>query len=177
MRRTALALVAALLAAAASPALAGDDAYHADPSLSLKLGGIAPAHLSAGVAGGIELAVNDPLLSPPVGLVRDQFSYNIAETDGVTLQTIELNPHYLYPLGSNWWVGGGPGIGYVMASPDHGSSADLWAVQAGGSIQYWSGGLIVGIESRYQWTQDATIGTHPGGADNWLTTLKLGMRF
>ncbi|MGE5505462.1 MAG: hypothetical protein ACM31L_13655 [Actinomycetota bacterium] len=188
MKRTALAL-AAVMFAAAFPALAGDGSwsvlpiqsrsYQADPTVALKLGAVDPAHLPGGFAGGIEVAVDDPLLSPPVGRIRDQFSYTVADHGGVMLQMLEVNPHYLYPLGSNWWVGGGPGVGYVIASPDRGSSADLWAVQAGGQIQYWSGGLMVGLESRYQWTEDATIGTGTasGGADNWLTTLKLGVRF
>lgn len=178
MRKRLLLLAAVALTAFALPAQGGETDYTPNATMALKMGVMSTetASVGTGIAGGIEFAVDDPLIRLPYGKIRDQFSYNRFERDWLTLQTIEFNPHYMVPLADNFWVGAGPGVGWAFVHSDRGNSPDMWTVQAGVSAYYTLDKVMVGLESRYQWTADERVGNAANG-DNWMTTLKLGYAF
>ena len=181
-----LALVTAALMALALPASAEEWAFPAasqpgysfNTTVSFKVGAMVPDGVNAGFAGGIELAVDDPLIQLPYGKIRDQFSYNRFENGGLIIETLEYNPHYMVPIGEEQriWVGGGPGVGYMFTDSTSGPSPDLWTAQLGVSASTVIDHLQIGLESRYQWTDGQRVG-NTGTADNWLTMLKFGYAY
>lgn len=185
MRKRLLIAAALVLGAVAFPAWGGDWAfpaarqpgYSANTTMALKMGALVPDGSSgSGLAGGFEVAIDDPLFALPYGKIRDQFSYNRYDRGGLELQTLEFNPHYMIPIVDNLWVGGGPGMGWMFTHSDGGPSPDMWTVQAGASAYYTAGQLMIGLESRYQWTEGDRVGG-ASSADNWLTMLKIGYAY
>lgn len=170
MRRFIHCASVALILAAVAPATAGDGAYHPDPAVVLK-GGVWTTDINgvdAAAAYGVEIAVDDPLIRPTAGKVRDMLSFNHADHDGLRLTTLEWNAHWAFETRRDFWVGLGPGVGYVWC--DGRDAEDGFAAQFGGSLTYVVGHAVVGVETRYQWTGGAS-------ADNWLTMAKVGYQF
>ncbi len=156
---------------------AAQPGWSANTTVALKMGIMVPdSSIGSGLAGGFELAVDDPLFQLPYGKIRDQFSYNRFDHGGLELQTLEFNPHYMVPLADNLWVGGGPGVGWAFTHADSGPSPDMWTAQLGANTYYTAGQLMIGLESRYQWTGDERVGGMSSG-DNWLTMLKIGYAY
>lgn len=188
MRRSLMAILTAVAGFAAVPAQAGewgfmpvanDPAYKPNMAVALK-GGMLDADVpgaDASFAYGVELSLDCPLLRTPVGKIRQQLSWNRMDEDGLELNTLELNPHYVVEMAKDLWVGAGPGVGYVWADHSTGRGANMWAVQAGASATYTMGHALIGLESRYQWTEGDDVGTGSKGADNWLTMAKVGYKF
>ncbi|MGE5514402.1 MAG: hypothetical protein ACM31D_01130 [Bacteroidota bacterium] len=172
MRRIIYATSAAMIALlAALPARGGDGTPYA-PNLAVALkGGVVSTDVSgvdASPVYGAELSVDDALIDPVVGKVRHMLSYNHADHDGLTLNTVEWNAHWVFETHRDFWLGAGPGIGYVWA--DGRGVDNSPAAQFGMSATYFYDHAMVGFESRYQWTTGDS-------ADNWLTMVKVGYRF
>lgn len=185
MRTSILITAAIALMAAAMPARGGEWAvpaasqpgYSFNTAVSVKAGILVPdASVGSGLAGGFELAIDNPLVQVPGGKIRDQFSYNRFDRDGLVLQTLEYNPHYMVAVADDLWVGAGPGIGWIFTSSDRGNSPDMWTAQLGASAYYTAGHMLLGLESRYQWTGDERVGG-ANGADNWATLFKIGYAY
>ncbi len=152
----------------------------ADPGLGLA--GSA-AYLSPGAgslsgdAYGTQVYLTSPWLKLPGGTIGQQLSVNSYNRDGVQLTTAALSPRYLTDVAPGLALGVGPGLGYTWADADFGRSTDLWAVQIGADLDYRQGPLFMGLDARYQWSEDQAAATSAGASDNWLTTLKLGVTF
>ena len=165
---------AALLAVGvALPAQAGDYGYtpRSDVALSVR-GGWWDADVqgySGAAAYGVELSGNDTFLELPVGALRHMVSWNHADGDGLKLDSAEWNIHWTVQAGPELWIGAGPGLGYVWTdgrdSDDGGAAA-----QFGLSAYTIRGHMLLGVDSRYQWTE-------ADSADNWLTMAKIGYVF
>lgn len=172
MRRLFLSASAAMIVlAAALPVRAGEDTPYA-PNVAITLKGGAwltdVNGVDAAPAYGGELSVDDPMIDPIIGKVRHMLSFNHADHDGLILNTLEWNAHWVFQTHRDFWIGAGPGIGYVWA--DGRNVDDSPAAQFGMSATYVQGHALFGFESRYQWTAgDST--------DNWLTMLKVGYQF
>lgn len=174
MRHLMLTTTAALtLLAASQPALAADITPGYAPNLALALkGGVWQADsegVDAGPAYGIEASMDDALIHPFAGKLRDMLSLNHVDHDGLEMTTLEFNSHWVFEARPNLWIGAGPGIGYVWSNGRE--NADGIGLNLGGSATYMVGHALIGLESRYQWT--------PGNADtdNWLTMVKVGWVF
>ncbi len=172
MRRLFLSATAAMIVlAAALPARGGDDTPYA-PNFAIALkGGVMTTEVSgvdAAPAYGVELSVDDPLIQPIIGKVRHMASFNHMDHDGLELNTLEWNAHWVFQTHRDFWLGAGPGIGYVWA--DGRDRDDSPAAQFGMSATYVQNHALIGLESRYQWTAGDS-------ADNWLTMLKVGYQF
>lgn len=172
MRRLILSATAALIVLAAASAAHGGDAVSTPlhPALALKGGAwVTDVNgVDAAPAYGAELALDDPWIEPAVGKIRHMLSYNHAAHDGLTLNTAEWNAHWVFQTQRDLWLGAGPGLGYAWV--DGRDRDDSPAVQFGMSATYVRGHMLVGFESRYQWTAgDST--------DNWLSMIKLGYQF
>lgn len=168
---------------AATPVMAGEwtflpaagSDYHAEPAIAAKGSWLDIDDIEASPSYGGELSFNCPLIGTPVGRIRQQLSYNYFDHDGATYQSVELNPHFQMEVAPNLWLGAGPGLGYVWT--DQGShDGNAVAVQAGLGGSYTVGHMMLGLESRYQWTLgNPFVGTQSG--ENWLTSVKLGYAF
>lgn len=171
MRRLILSATAAMIVlAAALPARGGDAPYSPDWAVALK-GGAWQTDVQgadAAPAYGIEISVTDPLIEPVAGQIRHMVSLNHADHDQLRLTTLEWNAHWVFETQRNLWIGAGPGIGYLWA--DGRNVEDSPAVQLGASVTYMEGHMLLGVESRYQWTEAKA-------ADNWLTMVKVGWKF
>jgi hypothetical protein len=181
--RTAAAVVILALPASASaleafPVL--DDDFKAEPTISA-LGGTQTSDVEgvgSGTVAGVELSLACPVFKVEgPGSVRQQLSVTRFDQDGLEQTHIEINPHYLVPLGPDFAIGFGPGLGYVSASPDGGDNDGVFGVQAGVSLHYRAGPLFLGAEYRYQWTQEADFGTAETELDNQRAVAKVGVNF
>lgn len=172
MRRLILCTSAAMIVLAAALPARGGDSPSSDPNLAIALKGGAVVTDVSGVdaapAYGIEVSMDDQLFTPVVGKFRHMLSYNHADHDGLELNTVEWNAHWVFETHRDFWLGAGPGIGYVWA--DGRDVDDSPAVQLGMSATYMVGHALIGFESRYQWTSGDS-------ADNWLTMMKVGYKF
>lgn len=171
MRRLLLSVTAAMIVlAAALPACAGDAPYDPNWAVALK-GGVWDSDIKgvdAAAAYGVEISVDDPVIDPVIGKVRHMMSFNHADHDGLDLSTVEWNAHWVFETHRDFWLGAGPGIGYVWADGHNMDNSP--AAQFGMSATYFRGHALMGFETRYQWTSgDST--------DNWLTMVKVGYRF
>jgi len=172
MRRLMISATAAMIVlAAALPARGGDDTpYSPNWAFALKGGAWQSDVKSVDTAPayGAEISVDDPVIAPVIGKVRHMLSYNHADHDGLELNTVEWNAHWVFETANGFWLGAGPGVGYLWA--DGRNVDDSPAVQFGMSSTYVMGHALLGFESRYQWTSgDST--------DNWLTMIKVGYQF
>jgi hypothetical protein len=129
-----------------------------DPDLTLSVTGgmmdLQTHGLDTDFVFGLELSLNCLLLDPPVGTIRQQFSYSHYDDSGLEITSFEMNPHFLYKVDSRLAIGFGPGIGYVDADGRNVNEGGF-ALQGGVSVHYkMSETLFLGAEARYQWTQE-----------------------
>lgn len=149
--------------------------FKAEPTLAVIGGALNPSIRSADTdqALGIELSFNCIALQPPEGKLRTQVSYTKYDDSGLKINSFEINPHYLWPLGKGLEAGVGPGIGYVSGKSG-GFDESALALQLGASLHYRSGPLFLGAEVRYQATQSDFQGDD---LDNTRVMLKVGYNF
>ena len=184
MKNARILLTAVTLAAATAPAFAGDwkflpildKDYRPNFVASVTGGMLDPKHGSSDTALGLELAMNCGLFQTPTGVVRTKLSWNRYDKDGVTLNTVELNPRWTIPVAQNLTFGVGPGIGYVKADAG-GRTTDLFAWQAGADLDYRIGQVNLGLGARWQDTVNKDIAPGMQGAENWLVQAKVGFAF
>jgi hypothetical protein len=178
--------LSALLIFAVSPAFAEgwgflpvlDSSYRLDPIVSFKGGVMAPdlKGVDNVTMFGAEANINCPLLRAPVP-VRQQISVNYGKKEDAQITTFEANPHFMFPIAEGLSLGAGPGFGLVMLDTV-GTEFDknLWALQAGVSLQYVWGPLSLGAKARYQYTEQIGIGDKQG-LNNTFVSGKVGYRF
>lgn len=161
---------AAALTLAPRPTAGADLDYRPDWEIALKGGAwdTSVSGVDAAPAYGVEVSVNSPFLRPTGMDWRHFWSWNHADHDGLRLDSAEWNTHWTLEVRPSLWLGMGPGIGYVWSSGQ--GLGDGGAVQWGGSATYVVGHMSVGLETRYQWTEN-------GDLNNWLTMAKVGYRF
>lgn len=186
--RTPTLAISLSLALAASPAAqaqgwnwfpVADADYRAEPALAA-LGGIQDPDVdgvSSDGAFGVELSLNCPTLATPRHGIRQQISLTRFDNDGLELTSLEINPHYVVPVGQDLGFGFGPGLSYVSADAAGGDSDGVFGLQAGVSLHYRQGPLFLGAEARYQWTQEADLGGADTDLDNSRLMGKAGVSF
>lgn len=178
--------IAATLTLSAQSVLAADwdflpvvnDDYQYAPQLSLIGGSMDPSDGNSGSMSGIELSLNCPLLKAPEGVIRQQISFTSYDENGLELDSFELNPHYQINIAPDMTFGFGPGFGYVTAKS---AAVDdsAFTLQAGASLNYTAGQIVIGAEARYQLMVsdiEASNGSEVD-VDNTRLMLKLGYRF
>lgn len=181
-----LILASVALITLAAPASGGDWAipaatqkdYAANVAVAVTAGLLTPdSSTGSGMVGGLELSFNDPLIQLPYGRLRDSVGYSHVKHGGLQLDSFEFNVHYQVPLaGDTLWAGFGPGFGWVITDSDAGPSPNLWAGQIGADITYMSGNVLIGFDSRWQWTESDRVG-NAAGADNWKNVIKIGWTY
>lgn len=149
--------------------------FKAEPTLALMGGALnpSPSGLDTDRAFGAELSFNCIAVQPPEGKLRTQLSYTQYDDNGLKINSLEINPHYVWPVAHGLELGVGPGIGYVTGKAG-GQDENAWALQLGASLHYRSGPLFLGAEVRYQATQDDFGGDD---LDNTRVMLKVGYNF
>lgn len=134
---------------------------------------------SGGETYGMQLAFNCPVFTPPgEGVVLQQFDVNHYDNGNLELTTFEINPRYFVPVAEGLKIGVGPGIGYMWTDYNGGKDPNMWTAQLGVDVEYRKGSLYAGFGTRYQWTENETIGPNQNeGVDNLLTSIKVGINF
>lgn len=154
------------------------DDYQYAPQLSLIGGSMEPGDGDSGAMSGLELSLNCPLLKAPEGIIRQQISYASYDENGLEIDSFELNPHYQIDVAPDVTFGFGPGFGYVSAQGT-GMDDKAFTLQAGASLNYSIGQIVIGAEARYQFMVsdlEANNGSEVD-LDNTRMMLKLGYRF
>jgi len=155
-----------------------NDDYQYAPQLSLIGGSMDPSDSDSGSMTGIELSLNCPLLKAPEGIIRQQISYASYDENGLEVDSFELNPHYQIDIAPDVAFGFGPGFGYVSAQ-GAGIDDSAFTLQAGATLNYTVGQVVVGAEARYQFmvSDIETNNSSEVDLDNTRLMLKLGYRF
>lgn len=155
-----------------------NDDYQYAPQLSLIGGSMDPGDGDSGSMTGLELSLNCPLLKAPEGIIRQQISYASYDENGLEIDSFELNPHYQIDIAPDVTFAYGPGFGYVSAQ-GAGIDDSAFTLQAGASLNYTIGQVVIGAEARYQFMV-SDIEANNGSEvdlDNTRMMLKLGYRF
>lgn len=155
-----------------------EDFVH-ETTVALTAGGLGPDSKigDAGLAYGAEVSFNCPLIQPPTNKVRQQVSLLQYKDGDSTIQSFQINPHYVVEVSPKLWLGGGPGFGVVRADVNNRTS-NMIAAQIGASAHYSIDKIFLGAEARYQFTQSDEVGGNADlGANNWQAVFKLGYNF
>lgn len=155
-----------------------NDDYEFAPQLSLIGGSMDPDDGDSGSMTGFELSLNCPLLKAPEGVIRQQVSFASYDENGLEFDSFELNPHYQIELAQDLTFGFGPGFGYASAKGT-GIDDSAFTLQAGASLNYTMGQIVLGAEARYQFMVSDLEADNGSEADldNTRLMLKLGYRF
>ena len=185
---TKIAISAAVLATFSTASLAEgswkffpgvEDGFIFDPTMSVMAGQMIVSESigDAAIGMGVELSINCPLIQPPTNRVRQQISFFNYKDGDNTINTVEINPHYVMEVMPKLEIGAGPGFGYVSADVD-GKTANMGAFQLGGSVHYRVSSFFIGAEGRYQWTTAGKEGTATeDSAKNARAIVKVGFDF
>ncbi|WP_018948887.1 outer membrane beta-barrel protein [Thioalkalivibrio sp. ALMg11] len=150
-----------------------------EPSVALLGGVVSPdvSDASSDTAYGVEIGANCQLFQPATGVLRHHFSVSRYSDDPLKMTSAEINSHWMFEPNERLSLGFGPGIGYVRAELDDETNG-LWAAQVGGSLKYqldpqW----FLGLEARYQFTENDRFDGRRADADNMRVMGKVGMQF
>lgn len=168
--------------------------YCSEATVAL-MGGVTNYHNTSGYTDsyGAELRFACPVFQIKGFDNRQVLSVVYAEKDGLTTTSIEMNPRIMFPVSDDIEFGFGPGLGVIFAENDTAvttgsgtlldpfvtttstSKDTVIGVNIGASLHYnVTESVFVGLESRYQWTQNTKFGKT---IDNARTMLKVGTSF
>lgn len=135
--------------------------------------------LSTGVNYGVELSFDCPVFTLPGDhLLRQQLTLSRYDKDNFEVTVIEMNPYYFFDIANDLVLGVGPGIAAVHGNPDNGDSKWAFAYQAGAGLKYYmDNDFLVGLDIRWQWTDEKDFGAGKEDLDNMRVLLKAGYRF
>jgi len=85
---------------------------------------------SSGDLYGLELSFDCLLVKASEHTIRQQVSITKFNKNNTDLYTLELNPHYLYQLESNTYVGVGPSLGLSKVDDNHNDTVGTFGVGA-----------------------------------------------
>jgi hypothetical protein len=156
------------------PIMSGD--YCAAPTVAL-MGGATNYDDMSGSADsyGVELRFGCPVFQIKGYDIRQVLSIVHDNGNGFKTTSLEMNPRIMFPLSKDVEFGFGPGLGVIFAKDDIAGKDTVWGVNVGVSLHYdVTNKIFIGVESRYQWTQDTDFG---GDIDNFRTMVKIGTRF
>jgi len=109
--------------------------------------------------------------------VRSQLQYTHYDEDGLMMQQLSANPHYIFNPGATIEVGFGPHIG--VAKVEIANEDDtIFTYGVGASLRSdITDNFFIGAEARYEWTTDATFGGVDDNLNNAKVFAKLGFSF
>ncbi|MCW8894688.1 MAG: porin family protein [Sulfurimonas sp.] len=134
--------------------------------------------LSTGVNYGVEVSFDCPIFTLPGDhLLRQQVSLSRYDKNNFTVTVIEMNPYYFFDITKDLVLGVGPGIAAVHGDADNAESKWAFAYQAGAGLKYYMDDFLVGLDVRWQWTDEKDFGAGKEDLDNMRVLLKAGYRF
>ena len=112
--------------------------------------------------------------------VRSQLQYMYYNVDGLTMQQLSANPHFVFyfdDLGESVEFGVGPHFGITQV--EKGNDDDIiFTYGLGTSVRTnIADNIYVGAEARYEWTTDATLGGKDDSYNNAKVFAKVGYSF
>ena len=153
--------------------------YCAAPTVAL-MGGVVDYDGSSEQMGayGVELGFACPFFQIKDLEINQVLSFVHSDENGLETNSLEMNPRIMFALNEKTKIGFGPGLGVIFAKAN-GQSETIFGINAGASLQYdISKDFFVGLESRYQWTQDAEFASgNKTEMNNFRNMLKVGTRF
>lgn len=135
-------------------------------------------NLKTGANYGVELSFDCPVFTLPGDhTLRQQLSVSRYDKNNFDVTVIEMNPYYFFKLSPDLLLGVGPGIAGVYGDPEGGKDNWAFAFQAGAGLKYYMDNFLVGIDARWQWTDEKDYGSGKEDLDNMRILLKAGYRF
>jgi opacity protein-like surface antigen len=126
---------------------------------------------------GVEISLDCPLLKAPNHTIRQQASFTKYDHNGEKLSSFELNPHHMFEMTDNTYIGVGPSLGFAKYERA-GDSDTVFTYGLGLSLRTnFTEHFFVGAEMRYVWTQDANINGVEDDVNNLRTVAKIGYQF
>ena len=126
---------------------------------------------------GVEVSMECPLLQPASHRIRQQISLTQVDDDGLTVSSIELNPHHMFQLSPQFEAGFGPSLGVAKAEAD-GDDATEFTYGLGVSARFdITPQLFIGAELRKAWMGDMTLNGGTGNLGNTRAAVKVGYQF
>lgn len=135
--------------------------------------------LSTGANYGLEISFDCPVFTLPGDhILRQQLSVSRYDKNDFEVTVIEMNPYYFFRLSNKLQLGVGPGIAAVHGDPDNGNDNWAFAFQAGAGLKYYlENNFLVGMDLRWQWTDEKDYGAGEEDLDNMRVLFKVGYRF
>jgi len=126
---------------------------------------------------GLEISLDCPILRLESGNIRQQLNITQYNHDGLKIQELNLNPHYIIPISNTTSFGIGPSYG--IAKVDIGRDDDTaFTYGFGTSLRTDLGnGLFVGGEFRYTLSTDASLLGIDDDIDNTKFMIKIGQQY
>ncbi|MDO9267370.1 MAG: outer membrane beta-barrel protein [Sulfurimonas sp.] len=135
-------------------------------------------NLKTGANYGVELSFDCPVFTLPGDhTLRQQLSVSRYDKNNFEVTVIEMNPYYFFKLSPDLLLGVGPGIAGVYGDPEGGKDNWAFAFQAGAGLKYYMDNFLVGIDARWQWTDEKDYGSGKEDLDNMRILLKAGYKF
>lgn len=151
--------------------------YQFKPAVALVVGQFSPEDGDSSSVIGVELSLECPLLKPPSNHIRQQISINQVDDDGLTVSSIEINPHYMYSISPQFEAGFGPSLGVAITELGDVDETDL-TYGLGASARFdVTPRLFVGAEFRKAWMDDVTLDGVKANLGNTRAAVKVGYQF
>ena len=153
--------------------------YCAEPTIAVMLGyGKYSGAQNGASMYGLELGFACPVFQVKDLEINQVLSLVHSDKDGLKTNTLEMNPRIMFKLNEKTKFGFGPGLGVIFAKSAT-KNDTAFGFNVGASLNYnLSSDLFIGIESRYQWAQDADLSNGAKtNMNNSRTLLKIGTHF
>ena len=153
--------------------------YCAEPTIAVMLGyGKYSGAQNGASMYGLELGFACPVFQVKDLEINQVLSFVHSDKDGLETNTLEMNPRIMFELNDKTKFGFGPGLGVIFAKSAT-KNDTVFGFNVGASLNYdITPDIFIGVESRYQWAQDAQLSN---GAktdmNNCRTLIKIGTHF
>lgn len=153
--------------------LLSDQAFKLAPTLALAASRVDPKDGGSDSGVGLDFNFNCGLVQDPQNRIRTHINLGHNSKDGVRVNSFELSPRYMLPVGQGLSVGAGPSLAAYSVKASGGYDETLLAIGVAAGVSYRSGAYFLGGDIRYHDTEKK----NGADFDNWTIGLKAGFNF
>jgi hypothetical protein len=150
-----------------------DSSFKLAPSLALTVNNVDPKDSNSETGVGVDFNFNCGLIQDPQNRMRTHINIGHTTENESTVNSFELSPRYMVPVGQNLSIGAGPSLAVYNLKAPGGYDETLFGIGVAAGVNYRSGAFFMGGDVRYHNTEKEK-GTE---FDNWTVGLKAGVNF
>ncbi len=153
--------------------LLSDKSFKLEPTLAITANHVDLKDSGNDTGYGLDFNFNCGLVQDPQNRIRTHINLGHFNENGVKVNSFELSPRYMVPVGSGLSVGAGPSLAAYRVNGRAGYDETLLALGVAAGVNYRSGAFFMGADVRYHDTE------HKRGADfdSWTVGVKAGINF